>query len=188
MQHYSAKNILYVEEENNKNQENNNYLKLFNMLNIKENKDKTYEREIQLTPKNPQKNIKKGIKFKDKNANKKIKNYWTQKSFRNFKEESINENEEISDYKNKCKEESKFKKKKSNLTKFKNIINKMRDMPIEEYMTYIENFYGYIERNENNGYYIDDQTRINNFLESMRKNIEKFKGRQNILQINSNRK
>ena len=57
-------------------------------------------------------------------------------------------------------------------------------MPIEEYMNYIENYYGNIDKNQNISYCVDDQLRINKFLDTMRKNIEKFKGRQNILKVN----
>ena len=59
----------------------------------------------------------------------------------------------------------------------------MRDMPIEEYMNYIENFADR-KRNETNFFNLEDMNRINKFMETIRKNIEKFKGKQNILQIN----
>ena len=60
----------------------------------------------------------------------------------------------------------------------------MKDMPIEDYMNYIENYYGKIDRHQNTSYFVEDQMRINKFLDSMRKNIDKFKGKQIILQKN----
>ena len=104
-----------------------------------------------------------------------------QRTFKDFKEEESCD-EEVKEYQEMHKE-VKYKKK-SNLSKFKNIINKMKDMPIEEYMNYIENYYGSIDKNQNVTYCIEDQLRVNKFLDSMRKNIEKFKGRQSILKVN----
>ena len=167
---------------NTNNDNKNNYIKLLNMLKAEDNKYKLYEKEKEIS-KTPQRNKRNSIQYKNNSKIKKYSNFLSQKSLKSLKKENYEENNEILNNKSDNKE-SKFKKKKSNLSKFKNIINKMRDMPIEDYMNYIEKFYGYIDRNENNFYYIDEQSRINNFLESMRKNIEKFKGRQNILQIN----
>ena len=103
----------------------------------------------------------------------------TQKTFKDFKEESFDEDELI-DFKKYHEEEEKFKKR-SNLNKFKNQINKMKNMSVNEYINYMENFFSSKNQNDNNN---DNQERINLFLESMRRNIEKFRGKQNILQIN----
>ena len=166
-----------------KRQSIDNYVKFFNFL--KNEEDNSKNQELNVSHYNShQKTRKKTLRFlrSDKNENNfKNKDYLKQKTFKDFKEESYDE--ELGDFKNICKEQPKIKKK-SNLSKFKNVINKMRDMPIEEYMNYIENFYGNMDKNQNNSYNVGDQVRINKFLDTMRKNIEKFKGRQNILTIN----
>ena len=63
----------------------------------------------------------------------------TQKTFKDFKEESVDEDELI-DFKKYHEEEEKFKKR-SNLNKFKNQINKMKNMSVNEYINYIKNFF-----------------------------------------------
>ena len=104
----------------------------------------------------------------------------TQKTFKDFKEESFDEDELI-DFKKFHEEEKKFKKR-SNLNKFKNQINKMKNMSVNEYINYMENYFSPKDHNDNS--IINGQERINLFLDSMRRNIEKFRGKQNILQIN----
>ena len=176
-----------IEDSKNEN-ENTNYIQLFNMLNLDDNKPSNTQEE-QKAIISPKANRKKTLRFskKGKNSSEIKKSSLSPKTFKDFKEENLigDGEEEINKTKKiKIEEESQFKKKKSNLSKFKNIINKMKDMPIEEYMNYIENFFGHIDKKDNNNFHIDEQVRINNFLESMRKNIEKFKGKQNLLTEN----
>ena len=167
----------------------NNYTQYFKFLNFEDKKEdkknnnniNNYERISSTSRKTKRFNIFK----KNENSNdfEKSKNLPTERSLRNFMEKNDDEDKGL-EIINEYYKESKFKKKKSNLSKFKNIINKMRDMPIDEYMNYVENYYGRMNKFENNNYCIDEQNRINDFLNNMRKNIEKFKGRQSILQVN----
>ena len=183
------KEELNLDNQLDKQENMNNYTQYFNFLNFEDKKEdkknnniiNNYERIS-----NTSRKTKRFNKFKkNENSNdlEKSKNLPTQRSLRNFMEKNDDEDKGL-EIINEYYKESKFKKKKSNLSKFKNIINKMRDMPIDEYMNYVENYYGRMNKFENNNYCIDEQNRINDFLSNMRKNIEKFKGRQSILQIN----
>ena len=161
----------------------NDYTKFLNILKAEEDSRlKSNENKKVLFKNSPNKNKKRISRLftMNKSPNNDKKQYYsTQKTFKDFKEESYDEDELI-DFKKFHEEEKKFKKR-SNLNKFKNIINKMKNMSVNEYINYMENYFAPKDHNDNNN---NGQERINLFLESMRRNIEKFRGKQNILQIN----
>ena len=173
-------NIIYYEPPK---KDTNDYTKFLSILKAEDDlRQKSNEnKKIHFSNNSPNKNKKRISRLftMNKNPNNdKKQSLLTQKTFKDFKEESIDEDELI-DFKKYHEKEKKFKI--SNLTKFKNQINKMKNMSVNEYINYMENYFSPKNHNDNNN---DNQERINMFLESMRKNIEKFRGKQNILQIN----
>ena len=162
----------------------NDYAKLLNILKAEEESRKKINENKKvlfsnISPNRAKRRISRLYTMNKSPNNDKKANYSTQKTFKDFKEESVDEDGLI-DYKKFHEEEKKFKKR-SNLNKFKNQISKMKNMSVNEYINYMENYFSPKNHNENNN---NGQERINKFLDSMRKNIEKFRGKQNILQIN----
>jgi hypothetical protein len=163
--------------------EMNNYIKFMNALK-KEEESKMAKRENRnslFSKKSPRKSIKKGkrLTLVDKISKITKKAYEKQKTFKNLKSESCDESQSID-----SKEYHQAKnnlKPKSNLNKFKDEINKMKNMSVNDYVKYMENYFSLKDQYETN---IFGQERINKFLDGMRKNIAKFKGKQNILTIN----
>ena len=163
--------------------EMNNYIKFMNALK-KEEESKLAKREnnnILFSNKSPRKSIKKGSRLSlvDKISKNSKKAYSKQKTFKDLKGESCDESKSID-----SKEYLEAKKKlkpKSNLNQFKDELNKMKNMSVNDYVKYMENYFSLKDQYDTN---IIGQERINKFLEGMRKNIERFKGKQNILTIN----
>ena len=177
-------NINYYNNYNERSRdEMNNYIKFMNALK-KEEESKMAKREnnnFLFSKKSPRKPTKKGprLTLVDKISKNAKKNYSKQKTFKGLKGESDEESESID-----SKEYQKAKKKikpKSNLNKFKDEINKMKNMSVNDYVKYMENYFSPRDHNDTN---VVGQERINKFLDGMRKNIERFKGKQNILTIN----
>ena len=180
----STKNKKNNTSENNKvKQDRNDYSNFFDFLkegnDSKDQKVITEPKKAEFTKPPIRKSMRRFTKILGES---KKPNFLKQKTFKNFKEESFDE-EDLIDYKKFYNEEKKLFKKKNNLNKFKNQISKMRDMSIDDYMNYIEHYFSPLDKNENFNNN-DKQDRINMFLDCMRKNIEKFKGRQNILTVN----
>ena len=158
--------------------EMNNYIKFMNALKKEEESKMKHENNNFLfSKKSPRKSIKKGARLTlvekiSKNAK---KLYSKQKTFKDFKSESGGESDSND---NRAKKKL---KPTSNLNKFKDEISKMKNMSVNDYVKYMENYYSLKDHSDTNTV---GQERINKFLDSMRKNIEKFKGKQNILTIN----
>jgi hypothetical protein len=163
--------------------EMNNYIKFMNALKKEEESKiaKHENRNSLFSKKAPRKSIKKGerLSLVDKISKIAKKTYSKQKTFKNLKSESGEESQSID-----SKEYHQAKnnlKPKSNLNRFKDEINKMKNTSVNDYVKYMENYFSLKDKYDTN---IVGQERINKFLDGMRKNIEKFKGKQNILTIN----
>ena len=166
-------------------EETNNYIKFMNALKKEEESKipKNENKNILFSKKSPKKSSKKATRLSlvDK-ISKNPKKILKQKTFKNLKDEPVSgEESESINYKEHQKAEKKIKPK-SNLIQFKDEINKMKNMSVNDYVKFMENYFSPKEHIDTN--ITVGQERINKFLDGMRKNIEIFKGKQNILTIN----